>query len=128
MRRKADGRTLRKGAGFDMARLKRLPQKYETWETDFRALPKPMMQTQTHYVGLVVNKRNGSVLADKTIERKPSATDLAALLVKAMRQPLTGTAYRPAASISEVIESGRSFSRSWKNWASRLPSGRRFRR
>jgi hypothetical protein len=95
MRRKADGRKLQKGVHFDKARLKRLPQKQETWEADFRTMPKPMMQTQTHYLGLVVNKRNGSVLTDKTIEGKPSASDLAALLVKAMRQPLTGSAHRP---------------------------------
>jgi len=43
MRRKADSLKLGKGAAFDMARLKRLRQEDETWEADFRALPKPMM-------------------------------------------------------------------------------------
>src|SRR5437762_8588961 len=89
MRRKADSLKLGKGTAFDKARLKRLRQEDETWEADFRALPKPMTQNETHYLGLVVKKRGGSVLADKKVEGRPSASDLAALLAKAMREPLT---------------------------------------
>ena len=59
MRRKADTLMLGKGATFDKGRLKRLHQGDETWEADFRALPKPMMQNETHYLGLVVKKRDG---------------------------------------------------------------------
>jgi hypothetical protein len=95
MRRKAHSLKLGKGAAFDKARLKRLRQEDETWEADFRALPKPMMQNETQYLGLVVTKRGGSVLAEKKIEGRPSANDLATLLGKAMRKPLTDGAHRP---------------------------------
>jgi hypothetical protein len=47
---------LGKGAAFDRSRLRRLHQENETWEADFRALPKPMTQTETHYIGLVVTE------------------------------------------------------------------------
>lgn len=51
---------LGKGVAFVKSRLKRLRQEDETWEADFRALPKPMMQRETHYLGLVVKKRGSS--------------------------------------------------------------------
>jgi hypothetical protein len=95
MRRKADTLKLGKGQAFDKALLKRLRQKDETWEADFRALPKPMMQNETHYLGLVATKRGGSVLAETQVEGRPSANNLATLLGKAMRQPLTEGAHRP---------------------------------
>lgn len=47
VRRKADALKLGKGAAFDKARLKRLRQDDETWEADFRALPRPMTQDET---------------------------------------------------------------------------------
>ena len=95
MRRKADSLKLGKGGAFDKARLDRLRQEDETWEADFRALPKPMMQNETHYLGMVAKKRGGSVLADMKLEGRPSANDLATLLAKAMRQPLTDGGHRP---------------------------------
>src|SRR5947209_11610431 len=95
MRRRAETLKFGKGTAFDKARLKRLRQEDETWEADFRALPKPVMQDESHYLGLVVTKRIGSVLADTKIEGKPSADDLAVLLGKAMREPLTEKAHRP---------------------------------
>jgi hypothetical protein len=95
MRQKAATLNLGKGSAFDKGRLKRLRQENETWEADFRALPKPMMQTETHYLGLVVRKRGASVLADTQVKGRPSANDLATLLGKAMRQPLTDGAHRP---------------------------------
>jgi hypothetical protein len=48
MPRKADSVKLGKGSAFDKTRLKRLRQEGDTWEADFRALPKPMMQKETH--------------------------------------------------------------------------------
>jgi len=39
---------LGKGAAFVKTQLKRLRQEQETWEADFRALPKPRGQTDTH--------------------------------------------------------------------------------
>jgi hypothetical protein len=85
---------LRLGA-FDKSRLKRLRQENEVWEADFRALPKPMMQNETHYLGMVVTKRGCSGMADIQVKGRPSASDLAALLTKAMRQPLNSGAHRP---------------------------------
>lgn len=95
MRQHSDILKLGKGAPFDKSRLKRLRQENETWEADFRALPKPMMQNQTHYLGLVVKKRGGSLLANTQVEGRPSANDLATLLANAMRRPLTEGAHRP---------------------------------
>jgi hypothetical protein len=86
---------LGKGSVFVKSRLKRLRQEDESWEADFRALPKPMMQTETHYLGMVVSKRGGSLLTDMKVEGRASANDLTTLLVKAMRQPLTEGAHRP---------------------------------
>ena len=45
---------LGKRASFVKTHLKQLPREKETWEVDFRALPKPADQTETHYLGLVV--------------------------------------------------------------------------
>src|SRR5207245_11068736 len=86
---------LGKGVAFEKSRLKRLRQEDETWEADFRALPKPMMQNETHYRGMVVVKKSGSVLAQTQVEGRPTANDLAALLTEAMRRPMTGQAHRP---------------------------------
>jgi len=86
---------LGKGSAFVKSQLRRLRQEDDTWEADFRALPKPIMQTATHYLGMVVTKRGGSLLAEAQVQGRPSANDLAALLVKAMRQPLAKGAHRP---------------------------------
>jgi len=66
-----------------------------TWQADFRALPKPMTQNGTHYLGLVVSKENGTVLARTQVEGRPTVSDLASLLAQAIRQPLAGEAHRP---------------------------------
>jgi len=86
---------LGKGAAFVKSRLKRLPQGDETWEADFQALPKPIDQTQTHYLGMVVTGEGGSLLADSQVQGRPSVNDLATLLAHAMRRPLDGKARRP---------------------------------
>jgi hypothetical protein len=86
---------LGKGVAFVKGRLKRLPQGDDTWEADFEALPKPIMQTETHYLGIVVTQRDGSLLADLPIRGRPSVNDLATLLAHAMRRPLDGDARRP---------------------------------
>jgi hypothetical protein len=54
--RKDEKLKLGKGAAFVKSRLKHLPQDGDTWKADFRALPKPMMQSETHYLGLVVER------------------------------------------------------------------------
>ena len=86
---------LGKGAAFVESRFKRLRRENDTWEADFRALPKPIMQSETHYLGLVVAKADGSLLAESQVESRPSVNDLATLLAHAMRRPLTGKAHRP---------------------------------
>src|SRR3954471_6409305 len=86
---------LGKGAAFVKSRLKRLPQGDDTWEADFQALPQPMMQTETHYLGMVVTKEGGSLLADMAVHGKPSANDLATLLAHAFHRRLDGDARRP---------------------------------
>jgi hypothetical protein len=86
---------LGKGVAFVKTRLKRLPHGDETWEADFQALPKPMTQSDTRYHGMVATKKGGTLLADLTVEGKPSVNDLATLLAHAMRRPLDGSARRP---------------------------------
>ncbi|MFO0926137.1 MAG: hypothetical protein U0736_03740 [Gemmataceae bacterium] len=59
---------LGKGAAFVKSRFKRLRQEDETWEADFQALPKPITQSETHYLGLVVAQPDGSLLADSHVQ------------------------------------------------------------
>ena len=87
---------LGKRAAFVKTHLKRLPQEEETWEVDFRALPKPAGQTDTHYLGLAVALPRGDPLVYLPVEYTPTVNDLADLLADAMRRPLTGSARRPA--------------------------------
>jgi hypothetical protein len=94
MRQKSDSLNLGRGAAYDKSRLKRLRQEDETWEGDFQALPKPVTQSQTHYLGMVVAP-DGSFLADAHVEGRPTVNDMATLLAHAMRRPLTGKAHRP---------------------------------
>ena len=85
---------LGKGAAFVKTRLKRLPREDGTWEADFQPLPRPMTQTETHYLGMVVDKE-GSLLADTQVEGRPTVNEMATLLANAMRRPLAGKAHRP---------------------------------
>jgi hypothetical protein len=94
MARQEEKLNLGKGAAFVKSRLKRLRQEDETWEADFQALPKPVGQSLTHYLGMVVAP-DGSFLADSHVEGRPTVNDMASLLAHAMRRPLTGKAYRP---------------------------------
>jgi hypothetical protein len=82
-------------SGLLKAHLKRLRQEEETWEADFQALPKPIMQSRTDYLGIVVAKPKGMVLVETRVEGRPEAADLAVLLAQALRRPLAGTAHRP---------------------------------
>jgi hypothetical protein len=93
--RERQKRALGKGAAFVKGRLKRLPQEGESWEADFKPLPRPLSQNETHYLGLVVVRGEGSVLAEEQVEHTPDVNDLAALLAHAMRRPLTGSGHRP---------------------------------
>lgn len=93
--REVERPNLGKGVAFVKARLKGLRQGDDTWEADFQALPTPITQSQTHYLGMIVAKASGSVLAESHVEGRPSVNDLAALLAQAMRRPLTEYAHRP---------------------------------
>ena len=94
MAREEEKLKLGKGAAFEKIRLKRLRQEDETWEADFQALPKPITQSETHYLGMVVAP-DGSFLADSHVEGRPTVNDMATLLAHAMRRPLNGKAHRP---------------------------------
>jgi hypothetical protein len=93
--REAGKLKLGKGAAFVKSRFKRLRQEDETWEADFQALPKPITQSETHYLGLVVTQPDGFLLAHSQVEGRPSVNDLATLLANALRRPLTESAHRP---------------------------------
>jgi hypothetical protein len=86
---------LGKGVAFDKSRLTCLHQIDETWEADFRALPKPIDQTVTQYRGMVVTEEGGSLLSESQVHGRPSVNDLATLLAHAMRRPLLGKSRRP---------------------------------
>src|SRR4051812_36096890 len=86
---------LGKRASFVKTHIKQLPQEKETWEAEFRALPKPADQADTHYLGLVVALPRGDPLVYMPVEYTPTVNDLADLLADAMRRPLTGSARRP---------------------------------
>ena len=87
---------LGKGATlFVKSQLKRLPQEDETWEADFRALPKPITQSATHYLGMVLVPPHGDLMAMFEIEQSPTVNDLATLLANAMRRPLALGSHRP---------------------------------
>jgi len=86
---------LGKDVVFAKNRLKRLRQLDETWEADFEVLPKPIMQTETHYLGMVVARKGRSLLAEMTVHGRPSVNDLATLVANAMLRPLDGEARRP---------------------------------
>src|SRR5215470_3666104 len=86
---------LGKRAAFVKTHLKRLPRQEETWEADFRALPRPAGQADTHYLGLAVALPRGDPLVYLPVEYTPTVNDLADLLADAMRRPLTGSARRP---------------------------------
>ena len=95
MPREEEKLKLGKGAAFVKTRLKRLRQEDETWEADFRALPKALTQTATHYLGMVVTQPDGFYLAEMPVEYTPGVNDLATLLANAIRRPLIEGAHRP---------------------------------
>lgn len=86
---------LGKGTAFVKSRLKQLEQIDDAWEADFRALPKPRGQSETHYLGLVVSLPEGNPLVCMPLEYTPTVNDLADLLADAMRRPMTPEAHRP---------------------------------
>lgn len=102
---------LGKGVAFVKSELARLPACDEIWEANFQALPKPIMQNETHYQGMVVTKKGGRLLADMTIHGRPSVNDLTTLLANAMGRNLAGTPAVPNLYACEGTTSGVSCSR-----------------
>lgn len=86
---------LGKGSAFVKTKLKRLVQQEDSWEADFRMLPKPQGQTETEYLGLVVALPVGNPLVCIPLEYTPDVNDLADLLAAAMCRPMTDEAHRP---------------------------------
>jgi hypothetical protein len=86
---------LGKGNAFVKSQLRRLRQEDETWEVDFRTLPKPISQSDTHYLAMVLTQPDGFLRAEAEIEQSPTVNDLATLLAYAMKRPLVGGHRRP---------------------------------
>jgi len=86
---------LGKGSAFVKTRLKVLEQTDAAWEADFRAMPKPHGQSETHYLGLVVSTPQGTPLVCLPVDYTQDVNDLADLLAAAMRRPMTDQAHRP---------------------------------
>ena len=86
---------LGKSAAFVKTHLKQLKQENDTWEADFRVLPKSEGEPETHYLGLVVALPSGNPLVTMLVEYDPNVNDLANLLADAMRRPMTESAHRP---------------------------------
>lgn len=86
---------LGKGVAFVKSHLHRLRQDDETWEADFRAVPKPIARSATHYVGMVLTQHGGLFRVESEIDHSPKVDDLATLLAHAMKRPLAGERLRP---------------------------------
>jgi len=86
---------LGKGTAFVKTHLKQLRQHDDTWEVDFRALPRAMGEETTHYLGLVVALSQGNPLVCLSLDYTPTVNDLADLLAGAMRRPITDSPHRP---------------------------------
>ncbi len=86
---------LGKEVAFVKSQLRRLQQEDETWEADFRALPKPLTQSTTHYVGMVLTQPDGFLRVEFEIDHSPTVNDLATLLAHAMKRPLVEGHLRP---------------------------------
>ena len=89
--------------------MKQLPQADETWEADFRALPKPSGQTDTNYLGVVVALPKGDPLAYLTMEYTPNVNDLADLLADAMQRPPQDQPAAPSTITFVAILAGKRF-------------------
>lgn len=68
---------LGKGVAFVKSQLHRLRQEDETWEADFRALPKLISRNSTHYLGMVLTQPDGFLRAELQIKQSPTVNDLA---------------------------------------------------
>ena len=87
---------LGKGASFFVkSQLKRLRQENETWEADFFPIPCSDAEQGSLWWGIVLSHSHDKVLAQRTVEHRPTVNDLAHLLAEAMRRPLVDFSHRP---------------------------------
>ena len=86
---------LGKGVGFVKTQLRRLRQEEDAWEADFSTIAKRKGPRAREWMGLVIDRPYGAVLATRFVEAPPSVNDMADLLADAMRRPSTGHAHRP---------------------------------
>ncbi len=63
---------LGKGSAFVKAHLRRLEQNEDTWEADFRTMPKPQGQTETYDLGLAVSTPEGTPLVCLPVDYTPT--------------------------------------------------------
>src|ERR1700730_16233989 len=49
-----------------------------------------------HYLGMVITKTDGSILAEMQVKGSPTVNDMATMLANAMLSPLTEDAHRPS--------------------------------
>jgi hypothetical protein len=82
---------LGKGAAFVKSRLRRLPQKDDAWEVDFRLMP-----SWGCWVGTVISQTDDYIRADRNVDESPTVNDLAWLLADAMLRPLEMGSHRPS--------------------------------
>jgi hypothetical protein len=87
---------LGKRAAFVKTHLKQLPRENETWEADFRPLPKTDDRAKLPSLGLVVTLPRRDPLVYQLMDYTPTVNDMADLLADAMQRPLTGSPRRPA--------------------------------
>lgn len=103
---------LGKGAGaFIKRRLLWLPQVDVERDADFCPLPE-YLEGRSLWLGMVVSRHEGLILAQEIIEQPPTVNDLANLLANSMdaRSPMTVTV-APRPFICETTLSGKSYSR-----------------
>jgi len=86
---------LGKGVAFVKSQLHRLRQEDETWEADFRMLPKAISPSGTRYLGMVLTQPDGFLRAEAGIDQSPTVNDLATLLAHAMKRPMVEGQLRP---------------------------------
>jgi hypothetical protein len=80
--------------------LRRLEQKTDTWQVDWRQLPLWLHEggkTVRPWVVLVFDAQAGQVMGNDTTAEKPSTGQLWDLLARTMRQPLMAQPHRPKA-------------------------------
>jgi len=89
MARRQEKLKLGKGSAFVKRRLLWLPQEEFIWEAGFSPLPEMPDSGNTLWLGMVVNRQDGSILSEDILEYVPTINDFAELLANAMQRPLT---------------------------------------